>query len=60
MRVGYFYALGARLNVISFSDGTNFLNSLYTCCFTYKVQINYAVYDHMDTPIEDMVIVSHN
>ena len=33
---------------------------LYTRRFTYKVQINYAIYDYMDTSIEDIVIVSHN
>ena len=61
MGVRYFYAIRARLFVISFSDFNckNFLNS-YARCFTYKVQINYAVYDHMDMSIEDMVIGSHN
>ena len=56
MGVGYIYALGARLNIISFFD-FNGMNFLYTCCFMYKVQINYVVYD---TSIEDMVIGSHN
>ena len=61
MGVHYIYALGAKLFVISFNDFNymNFLNS-YTRCFTNKVQVNYAIYDHIDTSIEDMVISSHN
>ena len=31
-----------------------------TLYFTHKVQINYVVYDHMDTSIEDMITGSHN
>ena len=58
--VGYIYVLGVRLNIISFSNGMNFLNSYTRGFSTYKVQINYVIYDHMDTCIEDMIIGSHN
>ena len=63
MGVRYIYALRARLFVILFSNfnGMNFLNSYtHVVSYIYEVQINYVVYDHLDTSIEDMVIGSQN
>ena len=58
MGVGYICALGARQVVISFSD--IIIEVFCTLYFTHKVQINYVVYDHMDTSIEGMITGSHN
>ena len=37
-----------------------YFHLVHTSIFRIKVQINYAVYGHMDTSMEDMVISSHN
>ena len=37
-----------------------YFHLVHTSIFRIKVQINYAVYGHMDTSMEDMIISSHN
>ena len=37
-----------------------YFHLMHTSIFRIKVQINYAVYGHMDTSMEDMIISSHN
>ena len=61
MGLGYIYALGARLFVISFFDfnGMNFLNycTRVVSHIRSRLIMQYMIRpDHMDTSIEDMVI----
>ena len=69
------YSSGSFFYYLSFCSKTNkiivffcvnkismryYFHLVHTSIFRIKVQINYAVYGHMDTSMEDMIISSHN
>ena len=71
----YFRTSGSFFFYLSFCSKTNkiivffyvnkismryYFHLVHTSIFRIKVQINYAVYGHMDTSMEDMIISSHN